>query len=107
MHSARQGEKIVLYYRGCGPRYFAHASTLLVLLMGCSGRLFALGPIASQASESSAKPAPPAFVHVIEGLGKGTVDLDEGWQFHTGDDPAWASSSFDDAGWTKLRGDKT
>jgi Stage II sporulation protein E (SpoIIE) len=69
--------------------------------------LFALGPIASQASQSSASTTQPASVHVIEGLAKGTVDLDDGWQFHTGDDPAWASPSFDDASWKKLRGDTT
>ncbi len=69
--------------------------------------LFALCPLAGRAVEAPAVPAQTPSVHVIEGLGRGTVDLDGAWQFHTGDDPSWASSSFDDAGWTKLRGDKT
>jgi hypothetical protein len=67
--------------------------------------LFALGPIVSQASETSATPEQAASVHVIEGLGMGTVDLDWPWQFHTGDDAAWASTSFDDSGWKRVRGD--
>jgi Stage II sporulation protein E (SpoIIE) len=69
--------------------------------------LFALYPSAVRGAENPTVPAQTPSVHVIEGLGKGTVDLDGAWQFHTGDDPAWASPSFDDGGWTKLRGDKT
>jgi hypothetical protein len=30
------------------------------------------------------------------------TDLAGPWRFHTGDDPAWASSSFDDSGWSLL-----
>jgi len=29
----------------------------------------------------------------------GTVDLDDGWRTHAGDDPAWADSAFDDSTW--------
>jgi hypothetical protein len=43
---------------------------------------------------------------VIEGLGKGAVPLDGPWQFHLGDDPAWASPSFDDSQWEQITADK-
>lgn len=39
---------------------------------------------------------------VLEGLGRATLPLDGPWQFHTGDDPAWASPSFDDSGWQPI-----
>jgi hypothetical protein len=46
----------------------------------------------------------------IDSLGKGTAPLDGPWQFHLGDDPAWASPSLDDAtghsGWEQLTADK-
>ena len=42
---------------------------------------------------------------VVNGLVKGTVALDGPWQFHLGDDPAWASPDADDTGpgWNSLR----
>jgi len=39
---------------------------------------------------------------VIEGLGKGTAALNGPWQFHLGDDLAWAKSDFDSSGWEQL-----
>jgi serine phosphatase RsbU (regulator of sigma subunit) len=42
----------------------------------------------------------------IEGLGKGTVALDGDWQFHLGDNPAWASPALDDSGWERIAVDK-
>ncbi|HET6219430.1 MAG TPA: SpoIIE family protein phosphatase, partial [Acidobacteriaceae bacterium] len=42
----------------------------------------------------------------IQGLGKGTVALDGDWQFHLGDDPAWASPALDDLGWERIAVDK-
>jgi hypothetical protein len=44
----------------------------------------------------------PAAPLVIEGLGKGTVTLSGPWQFHPGDDPAWASPTFDSSDWEQL-----
>ena len=45
-------------------------------------------------------------VLTIEGLGKGVAPLDGPWQFHLGDDPAWAAPGIDDAtghnGWEQL-----
>ncbi len=42
---------------------------------------------------------------VLDGLGKGTEDLNGLWQFHEGDDPRWALPSFDDSGWESIRVD--
>ena len=39
---------------------------------------------------------------VAEGLGRGTVAVEGGWAFHTGDDLAWASPGFEDAGWERV-----
>jgi diguanylate cyclase len=43
---------------------------------------------------------------VIEGLGRGTFALNGPWQFHPGDDLAWASPAFDSAGWEQLSADQ-
>jgi hypothetical protein len=47
----------------------------------------------------------------IGDLGKGAAALDGPWQFHTGDDPSFASPSLDDAtgygGWSQITTDKT
>ncbi len=48
-----------------------------------------------------------APVHKIAGLGNGTVELASGWQFHTGDNSAWAAPSFDDASWQQIGADNT
>lgn len=38
--------------------------------------------------------------------GTGSVAVGGQWQFHTGDDPAWASPAYNDSGWEQLRGDE-
>jgi diguanylate cyclase (GGDEF)-like protein len=43
---------------------------------------------------------------VIEGLGKGTFTLNGFWQFHPGDDPAWANPTFDSSSWERLTADQ-
>ena len=60
----------------------------------------AAGPISASAVVSPGVAA--AKVHVIEGLGKDAVPLEGAWQFHTGDDPAWASPDFDDSSWSSI-----
>jgi Stage II sporulation protein E (SpoIIE) len=60
--------------------------------------VFALGLVARAAT-------PPAPLN-IEALGKSTVALDGDWQFHLGDDPAWASPGLDDSGWERIKVDK-
>ena len=42
----------------------------------------------------------------VKGLGRGTVALDGDWQFHLGDDPAWASPGLDDSNWERIGVDK-
>jgi hypothetical protein len=44
----------------------------------------------------------PQSALVIQGLGQGQVKLNGFWQFHTGDDPRWASPSFDDSRWEPI-----
>jgi hypothetical protein len=39
---------------------------------------------------------------VVSGLGRGTVTLDGAWQFHTGDNRAWALPEFDDSQWEQI-----
>jgi hypothetical protein len=51
--------------------------------------------------------AASAHTLVIDGLGKGVAPLDGPWQFHMGDDPAWAAPGYDDSHWEQLTADKT
>jgi serine phosphatase RsbU (regulator of sigma subunit) len=68
--------------------------------------LLALGVVAPQLAAQTA----PAVLDV-EGLGKGTAPLDGPWQFHTGDNAAFAQPQTADAtgtaGWEQLSTDKT
>ena len=57
----------------------------------------------AEQARATATPNPPL---VIAGLGKGTVALNGPWQFHLGDDAAWASPGFDDSGWEQLSADR-
>ena len=66
--------------------------------------LFSIPAVLSQAGKASSAPAPAPTV--IDGLGKGLVELKGPWQFHLGDNPAWAAADFDDSGWEQLRGDE-
>ncbi|HWE87163.1 MAG TPA: PP2C family protein-serine/threonine phosphatase [Terracidiphilus sp.] len=38
----------------------------------------------------------------VDGLGKATIPLDGPWQFHTGDNMAWANPAFDDSNWEQV-----
>ncbi len=59
------------------------------------------------AGQAQTPAAPGAHTLVIDGLGKGTAALNGPWQFHVGDDPAWAAPSFDDSNWEQLTADKS
>jgi hypothetical protein len=49
------------------------------------------------------QPVPrPQSALVIQGLGQGQVKLNGFWQFHTGDDPRWASPTLDDSTWEPI-----
>jgi hypothetical protein len=55
------------------------------------------------AQQQSAKAPATSPVLDVEGLGQGAVPLDGPWQFHAGDNPGWASPSFDDSGWEPIQ----
>jgi Stage II sporulation protein E (SpoIIE) len=61
-------------------------------------------------SSSLAQPNANAPILSVEGLGKGAVPVNGQWQFHLGDNPAWASPSTADndrsAGWEQITTDK-
>jgi hypothetical protein len=60
----------------------------------------------SHAEQTHAASVPAVPVLVVDNLGKGAAPLDGPWQFHPGDDPAWAAASFDDSSWGQVTGDK-
>ena len=64
--------------------------------------LLFIAPLLSQAQ--------PTSTHsplLVTGLGKATATLDGTWQFHTGDDPAWASPTLNDSAWEGIQTDKS
>lgn len=63
----------------------------MALLISCAS------PFHAQVGLASAK-APS----VVSDLGKGTVPLDGLWQFHIGDDMAWADPAFNDSSWEQI-----
>ena len=56
------------------------------------------------ASSAAATPAPTLL---LPGLGNSALPVDGPWQFHTGDNPAWASPAFDDSGWQSIKVNQT
>ena len=66
--------------------------------------MFALATHGLHAMQASTKT--PLSPIVIEGLGKGTVPLRGPWQFHPGDNPTWATPTFDSSGWEQLSADQ-
>jgi hypothetical protein len=74
MHKLRAGWKAI------------YAASILAALAAC--------PTAHAQKE---RPIPPPLV--LQGLDHTTAPLDGAWQFHTGDDLAWAAPGFDDSGW--------
>jgi hypothetical protein len=68
-----------------------------------------VGATLRASAESNSANSTPSTSLKIEALGKGTVSLDGGWQFHAGDDLAWAKPDTDDAtghnGWEQLTAD--
>jgi hypothetical protein len=44
---------------------------------------------------------PPSDL-VFQNLGRGSIQLGGPWQFHLGDNPLWASPSFDDSSWQTI-----
>lgn len=54
---------------------------------------------ALHAQATGASPAPSL---VANDLGNGTIPLDGPWQFHLGDNLAWANPAFDDSSWQQI-----
>src|SRR5579863_287484 len=69
----------------------------------CSSALLISCAAAIPAQTGTSSHAPPL---VVQGLGHGTVALDGPWQFHLGDDLAWANPALDDSGWEQLSANK-
>jgi hypothetical protein len=72
---------------------------VLVLFAAVSGPAYA--------AQASAPSVAAAHTLVLDGLGKGSAPLEGPWQFHLGDNPAWANPGFDDSGWEQLKADST
>ena len=43
----------------------------------------------------------------IDSIGQATLPMDGPWQFHPGDNPAWALPNFDDSGWARIETGRT
>jgi diguanylate cyclase len=78
--------------------YFALHRTAAIVL-------FAFAAHWVHATQSGTKSAAAAPL-IIEALGEGTSTLNGPWQFHPGDDPAWASPTFDSSDWKQLSADQ-
>ena len=88
-------------------------------MLGLPHRLPLLTGVVFVALATPSRAAAPSDVTLInqgavlnvDALGKGTAPLDGLWQFHTGDDPAWALPQTPDStgynGWEQLSPDKT
>ena len=77
--------------------------------MRCAGLVFALVlPLCSMDGRAQAAVAPPAAAAAASPagdaagsvkLGESAAELGGPWKFHTGDDPSWAQTDFDDSHW--------
>jgi hypothetical protein len=69
--------------------------------------MFAIAASVAHAAQPPATSVQAVPTLVLDGLGKGSVDLDGPWQFHLGDDMNWAAPAADDSHWEQLGADKT
>lgn len=74
------------------------------------GAFLLLSAVNAAGQQPSRSPARTSLNHhaptlVINGIGRGIVPIDGNWQFHLGDDPAWAETGLDDSGWESIRTD--
>jgi hypothetical protein len=63
----------------------------------CALLAAAAGLAHGQAQTAARAPLP------VEEFGPHSVPLNGAWEFHLGDDPAWASPAFDDSGWAQIQ----
>jgi len=71
------------------------------MLSRIPGTLLLFASLCVPALCSSQTPQPEAVT-----IGAGAVPLAGAWEFHTGDDPSWASPTLDDSRWERLDADK-
>lgn len=64
----------------------------------------AISLLLAQAPPVRARASPTPLL--IQSLGTGALPIDGKWQFHLGDNPAWAAPAFDDSGWEQLSVDR-
>lgn len=81
------------------PRMRGFPSLLLFVFL-------AFGAVLAEGQETTAKPAWYVPILKVDALGKGTAPLDGAWEFHQGDNAAWAGPGFDDSLWDRLSADK-
>jgi diguanylate cyclase len=74
-----------------------------LLLVAISAVVFASALDARAAAPTGAA----ASTLAINGLDKGTAPIDGPWQFHLGDNAAWANPAIDGSGWEQLTADKS
>ena len=74
----------------------------LVVLIGHSAFAQSSGIPVREAATGAAHPAAFSLISDREAV----VSLDGLWRFHPGDDPRWASPTFDDSAWPLLRSDQ-
>ena len=87
-----------------------HRTQSLALLIAFGVAAISVGQLATaQPSAAAAQPAAvrsPAPIQIVRDPGPGVIALNGPWQFHTGDDPSFATSSLDDStghnGWEQL-----
>jgi hypothetical protein len=70
---------------------------ICVVALACSGPQFATAQPVSPKSPSVSAP------FIAQGLGRATVPVEGTWQFHEGDNMAWAAPSLDDSGWQPIQ----
>ncbi len=73
------------------PARLRWAIRLICVCLALAGAAYAIDP-------------PPLILH---GLGRTSLPVDGTWQFHEGDDLAWASPAFDDSAWQSIKAGRT
>jgi hypothetical protein len=84
------------------PRLLCVAGWIALLVSSCA----AAAKTGANSPAASTRAASLVPTLTADGLGKGSIPLDGPWQFHLGDDPAWADPNYDDSQWEQLTADK-
>ncbi len=68
---------------------------------------FATATLTARAAAPPSSSSATSQTLMLDDLGKGAAPIDGPWQFHLGDDPAWANPVFDNSKWEQLTADKS